>query len=149
VNQPSLRSALRQDFAFCQRLCFEGTGKLTEELSLNKTQQLERFVRQWASAKVRIILVAGRRVGWLQTAPTDDALDLGQLYVDRRFQRRGIGRGVLQALIKEATRDNMAMTVAVAKNNPARRLYLRHGFRVVYEDRFNLYLRREPINAPN
>ena len=148
MNQPSLRSATRQDFGFCQRLYAEGTGKLTAEPHLSRVQQNERFAQQWASAEVRVIMVAGHHVGWLQTAPTDDALDLGQLYVDRRFQRQGIGQGVLRLLIKEAMHDNKGMTVAVAKNNPARWLYERHGFHVIYTDRSNFYMRRALVRAP-
>jgi len=137
MKRVSLRPARPHDFEFCQRLYFEG-------LNLLPPRHSERFARQWAFAAVRIATLAGSKVAWLQTAPTDDALDLGQIYVDRPVQRQGIGRFILGMLIEEASRDNKAVTLGVARINPARRLYERLGFDVTYEDQDGVYMRREP-----
>jgi ribosomal protein S18 acetylase RimI-like enzyme len=147
MNNITLRPARPQDFAFCQRLYVEGAGKSRAEPRTDEAWQIESCARQWPSAEVRIIRVAGNDVGWLQTAPTDDATDLGQLYVARGFQRQGIGRGVLQVLIGEARRDGKAITLGVASINPARRLYERLGFRVTHEDCDEVYMRRETGQA--
>jgi GNAT superfamily N-acetyltransferase len=144
TDRLTLRPAQPDDFAFCQRLYVDGMREFITELHLDGAQQVESFCRQWRFAAVRIIMVASVAVGWLQTAPTDDATDLGQLYVDRRFQRQGIGQGAIRVLIDEALRDNKAVILGVVKISPARRLYERLGFRVAYEDRGKVYMRREP-----
>jgi predicted N-acetyltransferase YhbS len=51
--------------------------------------------QQWQLADVRIITVAGNDVGWLQTTPAEDAIFVGPLYVEGRFQRQGIGSRVM------------------------------------------------------
>jgi ribosomal protein S18 acetylase RimI-like enzyme len=144
MNHLAFRPAQPADFAFCRRLYFEGIGETSAERHQDEAQQIECFTPQWEFAAVRIIMIADAAVGWLQTAPTDDATDLGQFYVDRRFQRQGIGRSVLRALIEEALRINKAVILCVLKINPARRLYERLGFRVAYEDSCRVYMRREP-----
>ena len=140
----ALRPAQPQDFAFCQRLYFECMGWIIQALKLDVTRHSESFTRQWRLTEVRIITVAGEDVGWLQTALVDDAVFLGQFYLDGRFQRQGIGGGVMHLLIEEATQAQKAVTLGVVKINPARRLYERLGFRVTHEDQHKVYMRREP-----
>ena len=112
--------------------------------SLALARHREGFARQWQLAEVRIITVAGEDVGWLQTALADDAIFLGQLYLDGRFQRQGICSRVMYVLIEDAIHGKKAITLAVVKINPARRLYDRLGFRVTHEDQHKVYMRREP-----
>jgi ribosomal protein S18 acetylase RimI-like enzyme len=44
------------------------------------------------------------------------------------FRRRGIGTGLLRALIAEAQESGRKLSVHVEMNNPARTLYERLGF---------------------
>jgi GNAT superfamily N-acetyltransferase len=116
TDRISLRPARLQDFAFCQRLYFESMGWIIEALNLDAARQHEGLERQWQLAEVRIITVAGEDVGWLQTALEGDAIFLGQLYLDRRFQRQGIGSHVMQVIIDEAMCAQKAITLGVVKN---------------------------------
>jgi ribosomal protein S18 acetylase RimI-like enzyme len=122
-DQFALRLAQPSDFAFCQRLYFEGIGWIIEALKLDLARQREGFGEQWQLAEVRIITVAGKDVGWLQTMAAEDAIFIGQLHLEGRFQRQGIGSRVMRALINEAMRERKAVTLGVVKINPARRLY--------------------------
>jgi GNAT superfamily N-acetyltransferase len=103
-HQFGLRLAPASDFAFCQRLYFEGRGWIIEALKLDMARHREGFGTAVAVAEVRIITVAGHDVGWLQTTPAEDAIFIGQLYVEGRFQRQGTGSRVIRAVIDEATR---------------------------------------------
>lgn len=111
-------------------------------------RQRESFARQWQPAEVRVITAANEDIGWLQTAPADDAVFLGQLYLDGRFQRQGIGSRVIAMLVEEAIPAKKAITLAVVKINPARRLYERLGFHITHEDQHKIYMRREPEAVP-
>ena len=62
------------------------------------------FQQQWELTQVRIILLEGLNLGWLQSVKQDDGLFLGQLFVDGPFQRRSIGTEVINRLIGEAAR---------------------------------------------
>jgi ribosomal protein S18 acetylase RimI-like enzyme len=55
----------------------------------------------------------------------------------------GVGGSVMHVLIEDAIYAKKAITLAVVKINPARRLYDRLGFRVTHEDQHKVYMRRE------
>ena len=147
-DQHALRPAQPQDFAFCERLYFEGMAEIIATLEMDMAQQRESFTRQWQAAQVRIIMIAGDDAGWLQTAAADGAVFLGQLYLDTPFQQKGIGSQVVRALIDEAAHEQKAVTLAVVKINRARWLYERLGFRTTHEDEHKVYMRREPGPTP-
>jgi ribosomal protein S18 acetylase RimI-like enzyme len=55
------------------------------------------------------------------------------------YQGRGIGTSLLNRLIERAQATGQALTLHVLKtNHPARRLYERHGLRVVEEENHRL-----------
>ena len=142
--QITLRPARTQDFDFCATLYFAGMENIIRELNLDKAAQSASFRQQWEFTQVRIIVVDGADIGWLQSATRGDALFLAQLFVDVPFQRRGIGTNVIHRLINEAASAGQAVTLGVVKMNPALRLYERLGFRVTHEDDRKFYMRRDP-----
>jgi ribosomal protein S18 acetylase RimI-like enzyme len=144
-----LRAARPEDFAFCRRITHETMRWIVERLfGWDEAQQAEKFATQWRLDETRIITCAGEDAGWLQTRPAEDAIFLGQLYLDGCFQGRGIGTRVMRIIIDEAQRDGKAVTLGVVKINPARRLYERLGFRTTHEDEYKFYMRRELDAAP-
>ena len=138
-----LRRALADDFSYCKRLYFDGMDAFFEELHLDRAAHEAGFQRQWQLAQVRIIVLDGLDVGWLQSTERVDGLFIAQLFVDGAFQRRGIGTEVLHRLIDEAAHSNQPVHLNVVKSNPAVRLYERLGFRVTHEDDRKLYMRRD------
>jgi GNAT superfamily N-acetyltransferase len=138
-----LRPALDQDFVFCRRLYFDEMSWIVEELRLDRTAQETSFRQQWNSTQVRIIVLDGSDAGWVQTIREDDELFVGQLFVDSRFQRKGVGTEVMKRLIREAARLNLAVRLSVVRINPARRFYERLGFRVTHEDDRKFYMKRD------
>jgi GNAT superfamily N-acetyltransferase len=143
----ALRPAAAQDFDYCERLYFAGMKRIIEELNLDLGDQATGFLKQWALDEVRIITVDGFDVGWLQTTMQEEALFLGQLFVDDPFRGQGIGTEVMNRLIGEAERLHQAVRLAVVKINPAVRLYVRLGFLVTHEDDRKFYMRRDPHEA--
>jgi GNAT superfamily N-acetyltransferase len=142
----ALRPALDQDFDYCRRLYFVEMNWIIEELRLDKATQEIGFQQQWDTIQVRIIMVDHADIGWLQTITQDDDPFVAQIFVDRPFQRRGIGTEVMNRLIGEAARVNQTLSLSVVKINPARRLYERLGFQVAYEDERKLYLTLDPAS---
>jgi GNAT superfamily N-acetyltransferase len=138
-----LRPALDHDFEYCRRLYFDEMRWIIEELRLDRTAQETSFRQEWNSTQVRIIVLDGSDVGWVQTIRKDDELFVAQMFVDGRFQRKGIGTKVMKRLISEATAFNLAVRLNVVRINPARRLYERLGFRVTHEDDRKFYMKRD------
>jgi ribosomal protein S18 acetylase RimI-like enzyme len=149
ATQITLRPARSQDFDYCERLYFAEMKGIIQELNLDMATQVAGFRQQWELAEVRIITFDGGDIGWLQSTTRGDTLFLAQLFVEGSFQRRGVGTEVMNRLIGEATHIRRAVTLAVAKINPAVRLYERLGFRITHEDDRKFYMRRDPvIEAP-
>lgn len=147
----ALRPALQQDFEYCRRLYFAEMKWIIEELHLDQTAQEVSFQQQWCRTQARIIVFDDVDVGWLQTVMQADELFIAQMFVDRPFQRKGIGTEVMKRLIGEATQLNRTVRLNVVKINPARRLYERMGFRVTHEDDRKLYMtfnssRADPVS---
>ena len=145
-NRPvpiELRPALDHDFEYCRHLYFGEMRWIIEELHLDRTAQETGFRQQWSSTQVRIVVLDGTDVGWVQTIREEDELFVGQMFVDGRFQRKGIGTEVMKRLISEATAFNLAVRLNVVRINPARRLYERLGFRVTHEDDRKCYMKRD------
>ena len=93
-NRPvpiELRPALDHDFEYCRRLYFGEMRWIIEELHLDRIAKEIGFRQQWNSTQVRIIVLDGTDVGWVQTIREQDELFVGQMFVDGRFQRKGIG----------------------------------------------------------
>jgi len=140
----ALRPALDQDFDYCRRLYFGEMEWIIEELHLDSVAQAVSFQQQWSSSQVRIMVLEGVDIGWLQTITQDDELFIAQMIIDRLFQRKGIGTEVMKYLIGEAGCVNQAVRLNVVKINPARRLYERLGFQITHEDDRKFYMKREP-----
>jgi GNAT superfamily N-acetyltransferase len=141
--QPALRPGRAEDFGYCARLYFEGMENIIRDLNLNKDAQVATFRQRWDVGQVRIITLDGTDIGWLQSFMKDDALFVGQLFVDSAWRRHGIGMEVVKGLIEEATRAGRAVALGVVKTNPALRLYERLGFRTTHEDARKFYMRRD------
>jgi ribosomal protein S18 acetylase RimI-like enzyme len=143
VSQTVLRPARPEDFDYCARLYFEGMEKVIKELHLDMDTQIAGFRQRWDVMQVRIITLDGTDIGWLQSFVEDDALFLGQLFVDRTLRGQGIGTHLVKRLIEEAARAGRAVTLGVVKASPALRLYKRLGFRITHEDERKFYMRRD------
>ena len=115
---------------------------IIRKLNLNPQAQAAGFREQWVLSEVQIIVLGGEDVGWLQIKTDRHELFLAQIFVDAPFQRQGIGTEVMHRLIAEAEERNKAIALAVAKINPAVRLYERLGFQVVDQDDRKFYMRR-------
>jgi GNAT superfamily N-acetyltransferase len=92
---------------------------------------------------VRIIILDGCDAGWFQTETREDGLFVAQLFVDGRFQRRGIGTRVMSDLIADADGAHLPVRLGVVKMNPAVRLYRRLGFHITHEDDRKFYMKRD------
>lgn len=138
--QIALRPAAPEDFEYCRALYFAEMGWIIEKLNLDPSAHAEEFEQQWAAEEIEIITLDGVDVGFLQTIRQPDGVFVAQIIVAAGFQHRGIGTEVVKRQIAEAARAGGTVRLAVAKINPAVRLYERLGFRVVDEDERKFYM---------
>jgi len=140
----ALRPARPDDFDFCARLYFTEMEETIRQLKLDVVKQRNNLIERWTAPEVQIITSEGADIGWMQSSVRDGELYLEQIFVDAAFQRRGIGTGIINGLIGQATRAGQPVTLGVVKTNPAKSLYERLGFFISHEDDRKFYMRREP-----
>ena len=138
------RSAVERDFEACRRLYFSQMDETIRRLHLDPAAHAASFREQWIPAQVRIVQLAGKDAGWLQVIDRGEELFLAQIFIEAEFQNRGIGTFAVRHVLREAAAKRLPVDLAVVKTNPARRLYMRLGFRTVREDDFKFYMRLDP-----
>ncbi|WP_260260232.1 GNAT family N-acetyltransferase [Vibrio intestinalis] len=95
----------------------------------------------------QIIEYEGKSVGLYKATYDQDTnyWYLVQLQVLPEYQGKRIGSQLLEHLIDCATQTRSKVGLSVIKSNPARKLYSRHGFKVVEESESELLMRREAV----
>lgn len=130
----ALIEATADHYSFALDLYLDTMRPLTEQLmSWNEPKQRASFSAQWKVDEVRIIREDGSNVGWLQVSTSTSDIRLHQFFVVPERHNNGIGTAVLRMLLVEWRRAKKVVVLTVLKNNPARRLYERNGFKVVGE----------------
>lgn len=81
----------------------------------------------------KVIRAGEDDVGLLKLSRADAEWHVHQLQITPDFQGRGIGNAVLRRVLAEAEHANVAVSLSVMHDNPARRLYERLGFEYVGE----------------
>ena len=109
---------------------------------LNK-QHLERIKEFFYES--HIILVDRKPIGVLKLGVTslngtEKSLHIRQLQILPKFQGKGIGSKVLTVVKKRALQLCLPITLNVLLKNPARALYLRHGFQVTSKNKLEFLL---------
>jgi GNAT superfamily N-acetyltransferase len=108
----------------------------------------QRFLSTFAPKHTRHIIVAGERAGFVVVRPDGEGLLLDHLYIDPRFQNRGIGAAVLQRVFAEADAARLPLRVGALRGSDSNRFYARHGFALVKEDGWDNYYVR-PAQKPD
>ena len=125
-----LRSARRHDYGFARDLYLQTIKPYASVWApwVEGEKEAE-FAALWRPEDTSIILCDDEEAGWLEIRETEGEVFLKQFYVAPAHQGQRIGSRVMRRLIEEWQDTGKPMALFVLKNNPARRLYERHGFR--------------------
>jgi GNAT superfamily N-acetyltransferase len=139
----ALREARPVDYGFARQL-YGATmrERIEKAFGWDEYRQDMSFARQFILREVRIITLAGKDVGWIQTRVERPVMNLFQFYVAPEWQGRGIGSHILKRLLAEADRRRSVIALSVMKGSPAIQLYQRHGFHPTHADAYKIYLRQ-------
>lgn len=119
-------------------------------------QQIESFLRGQFEAQDRfyrehydettyaVVEWEGEPVGRLYLARWPDEIRIMDVALLAAWRGRGLGTALLDAVIDEAEREEKRVSIHVERNNPARRLYERLGFRMAEDRGVYLFMVREP-----
>ncbi len=82
----------------------------------------------YPGATLDVVEVDGEPAGRLYVHRGPSDIRIMDIAIAPAFRGRGIGTGLLEALVEEAERSGRKLSIHVEQNNPARTLYDRLGF---------------------
>lgn len=88
-----------------------------------------------------LILKGGEPIGLLKLGLLSKSLHIRQFQILPKFHGLGIGSKVLEVVKKKADALTLPITLNVLLNNPAKQLYLRHGFIVEHKNDFEYHMK--------
>ncbi|WIM11791.1 GNAT family N-acetyltransferase [Enhydrobacter sp.] len=130
------------DFDFCWGLYREALQPLSVGVFAWDDALQQRHVREALADEGASVLVSeGSDAGWLHVSETRFAIHLGHLYLRPEKRNQGLGTAFLTWMSDRARRKAKDFTLDVMKNNRARLLYERLGFRPVRSSARTITLR--------
>ncbi|MBU2924490.1 GNAT family N-acetyltransferase [Colwellia sp. 4_MG-2023] len=114
------------------------------KIKLTNEQHLERVKEHYYDS--HIILRNRKPIGLLKLGivslnNTSKSLHIRQLQILPEYQGKGIGSKVLKVVKKKALQLQLPITLNVLLKNPARGLYLRHGFQIEGKNKVEFQMR--------
>ena len=106
----------------------------SEFLAMQFNAQHSFYMQQFKQASFDVIEQQGDAIGRLYVDRRPDEIRIIDIALMPAYRGKGIGGGIMQALIDEAAEENKSVTIHVEHNNPAIRLYQRQGFRHVSDE---------------
>lgn len=104
----------------------------------------EAFDQAWSWREQWLLMSGDERVGFCSLSQDSRALYIRELHIVEAARGRGFGGWVLQELNSWAAQRHLPLLrLTVFKNNPARQLYLRHGFKEEGHDECFIRMQRE------
>ena len=103
------------------------------------------YRKYYSQASFDVVLWEEERVGRLYVLRQPEEIRIVDLAILPGFRGRGIGSALLEGLIAESSASGRPVSLHVETQNPARRLYERHGF-VLAEEKWPNVLLVRPLD---
>lgn len=128
------RKALETDMDFLIDLRMKTMTEhlLSSNLPVTKEFAIKRVLHQFE--KAHIIILNDEPIGLLKIDRNRDHIEVMQIQIDPSQQGKGIGKSILEDVIKEAIEVGKPVSLSVLKTNKAQKLYTSLGFKVIDED---------------
>ncbi|MFM2485171.1 GNAT family N-acetyltransferase [Celerinatantimonas yamalensis] len=101
-------------------------------------------MHEWRKILPNVVEYMGSRVGFFSIEQEDEKHFFRRFFVSSEYRNLGIGSAVICKLIKGYQSVNKQLWLSVFIGNPAKNLYLRHGFEVMRTTEQYEYMRWSP-----
>ncbi len=137
----ALRAAAQEDMPFLLALWQEAMSEHFAAAGVPQAEEnpMARLLMRFECAT--IVSCEGRDIGLLKVARDNGDWQLLQILISPDVQKRGVGAGLIRAVIAEARSCGASLRLSVLKQNPAKALYHRLGFQVVDDEPYAFTLR--------
>lgn len=138
----TMRPGRAEDFEFCRGLYFASMRPLLEALRAWNAKRAENaFKEYFKPEEIRIVLVDGTEVGWIQVSETEREIHLDQIHLNEEMRGKGIGTQLILETMAEASRTGKPLLLSLLRGNRAMSLYRRLGFKPNGSDPTKLHMR--------
>jgi GNAT superfamily N-acetyltransferase len=138
----ALRPATSDDFCFARNLYMASMQPLLSALGAwDEAKAHATFRDYYKPEEVRMIMVDGADIGWIQVSETDGEVHLDQLHLVEPFRDRGIGTRLIRKAQADARRKDRPLCLSFVRGNRAETLYGRLGFRHAGSDVTKIHMR--------
>ena len=103
--------------------------KIKEFLDFQFKAQHAYYQEAFPKASFQLILLKNRPIGRLYIDRRVDEIRIVDIALLPDHRGKGIGKTLMQGVLKEGEKNNLPVRIHVEHNNPAMRLYERLGFR--------------------
>ena len=131
-----------KEFSYQVKKVAEGEY-ITSMFGWDENVQRSYHSKAWQQQKPDIITYDGKPVGTIATIESEDCIEVGQFFILPEYQNKGIGTYLLKSILEKADRLGKNVTLRFLKNNPAKSLYVRNGFRIVDTSEILYYMERK------
>ena len=112
---------------------------LNAGLKLSGEQHVARVHEHFSDSY--LIKLGQTTVGLIKLGVENGSLHIRQFQILPQFQNKGIGDKVLLVCKRKASEQQRTITLNVLHDNPAKQLYLRHGFVIEQTDNLQHFMR--------
>ena len=131
-----------KEFSYQVKKAAEGEY-ITSMFGWDENVQRSYHSKAWQQQKPDIIIYDGKPIGTIATIESEDCIEVGQFFILPEYQNKGIGTYLLKSILEKADQLGMNVTLRFLKNNPAKSLYVRNGFRIVDTSEILYYMERK------
>ena len=143
----SFRDCMLDDFDFLFELKKQNFKWYVDKIwGWKDDEQKERLKQdlQEHLAHKRIILTDNNKIGVYAVHTTEDGdFFINEISILREYQNKGIGRKILEEQLKENRQKGIRTILQVFKDNPAKSLYEKLGFKVYGETETHYQMENE------
>lgn len=101
-------------------------------IPVDEESHLKRIMYEFENAK--LIYQNENKVGLLKILKNKESIEIIQIQIEPKYQRKGIGEKVIRSIIENNSKLKKKISLSVLKQNNARNLYERLGFKIKSEN---------------
>jgi ribosomal protein S18 acetylase RimI-like enzyme len=101
-------------------------------IPVDEKSHLKRIKHKFENAK--LIYLNKNKVGLLKILENKETIEIIQIQIEPKYQRKGIGEKVIRSIIEDNSKLKKKISLSVLKQNNARNLYERLGFKIKLEN---------------
>ena len=103
-----------------------------------------RFLDSFVPQDTKKIIIEGVLGGFFVVKHNPDHLYLDHLYVEPGFQRRGVGRAVIDSVLRQSEQLQLPVRLGALRQSSANLFYQSLGFVSTHEDAYDIYYEYAP-----